>query len=130
MLFAYKTEYPAIFRSSYWGCFNASTNTFDSIVFENRNLFVEQYGIIKYNTRCPAYVSTEYQERYGKFFDHVECYETSQGEYVLLSSPYAKTPETVRVYEELNWVKYLPLYTCEASTYLKVIQKRRHSKKQ
>lgn len=107
------TKYPALFNN-YWGSFTIKENdTITPEIIENRNRFVEEFGIIQ---------SVRYQAALDPFFcssqdcDHKEAYKTQTGQIILICSNYGGGLPLAR----FGMAPYLPLYTTTATTYIKV----------
>lgn len=126
------TKYPEIFRTTYWGGFSKQRNNWE--IADNRNKFVEDYKIIKYKGRkAPNYITNYFENNY--LYDHPEIYE-SKDNYVLIVSTYiTDNDEEERnsfnrgLYHsdlyKVGWEKIYKLYTETATTFVKVVPKRK-----
>jgi len=113
MSYASQTNYPDIFKNTYWG------NFYDTVkphLIENRNAFIAEFDIINIKKR-PEYISKEYD--LIKNTDHNETYYTKNKDYVLISSPYHHVDETPFI--ENGWTKYLNLYSDDGLTWYKIV---------
>ncbi len=122
---AYKaTNYPNIFKKYYWGAFiidNQSGITND--ILNNRNKFIEEFNIIKYN-KLPQYINRIIEAyRQNMYLDHVECYKSSNNNYIIVSSPYGDIHKDN--YINRGWIEYDKLYTKDACTYIITIPMRK-----
>lgn len=111
------TNYPRIFRKTYWG----HHTTCDPEIASARNRFVEVNNIARAcTTRWP--MGLDYICRQVPTQDHTELYKTHTGEMVVIMSPY--TPallEAERCKPPVDipglWERYPePLYTSDATT--------------
>lgn len=106
---AEKTKYVSLFRYTYWG--GGAEDTPEDI-YVNRNLFVENYSIVKY-------YKGPYRDRLKDMFDHnldhLEMYRTELGQIVGVCSNYDRIPPSV-----LNMRPAPALYSHAATTYVKV----------
>lgn len=105
------TNYPFIFKNTYWGNFNNA----NSNIIENRNRFVEEFKIKRYNYKIGHDLKLHYND---PIFDHVEFYNTIDGKIIIISSPYAPNVSDAK-YEYYGFNLYSQLYTTPAITYLK-----------
>ena len=117
------TKYNKIFRYSYWGNF---TKDRSDIIVINRDNFVEKYDIVKYCKKRPEYVEKyfsdpPYYSGLKQYFDHVEVYNDTQKNYIILVSPYDTSRD--EYFLELGFNKVEPLYVTGATTYLKIVLK-------
>lgn len=76
------TQYPRIFKDTYWGEFTVNHRD-DPTIFSNRNNFVEQYNIVK-RVPTPKFI---FKYIYGITdsalkLDHLECYTTLDRNYI------------------------------------------------
>lgn len=112
------TDFPNLFKNCYWGHFQNDDD--DDIIIENRNKFASNYNLKKVGN-IPKYISNHYSDREGKRFkhmDHVEVYKNNK-QYIIISSPYSDGYD--EMYNDSEWEKINPLYSPEATTYLKII---------
>jgi len=125
MFFAEMTDYPRIFESCYWGQFKVESSRPDqdmSAIFANRNAFAQEFSLVRISpsTRVPQYASrhVERSQNTDGWLDHPEIYKDSEGQYVVVTSPYR---EHDRVMSDAGWTKYRQLYMPNAHTYVKRI---------
>ena len=106
------TKYPQIFRETYWGSFKESDDGIKPFIYNNRNKFVEEFGIVK----CygPEIQCTSQD---GHEMDHSEIYRTKDGKLVLIVSNYGFGPS-------IPMTGYHPLYNDGAVTYIRVFKDR------
>lgn len=126
------TNYPHIYKKCYWGQCEIKIlyeNWYNNIIIQNRNQFINEFHIIKMCCKEPEYVRNEHNmnkyyniEHNGNVFDHIECYETNDGRYILISSPYHLANENV--YIQLGWEKIYNLYSTQGATFMKIINKK------
>jgi hypothetical protein len=86
----------------------------ESEIVCNRAAFVRDYNIARF---CKRTMIAIYSNE-ADFLDHVEGYRDGRGNRIAVVSLY----EDHKPMGE-NWVKYLPLYTSQCETYIKVIDK-------
>ncbi len=119
-----ETKYPDLFKKTYWGSFiidNISNITND--ILNNRNKFIEEFNIIKRN-KLPQYIDKLIEEyRKDLYLDHIECYKTSNNNYIIVSSPYGDIHKDN--YINRGWIEYDKLYTKDACTYIITIPMRK-----
>jgi hypothetical protein len=108
------TNYPDIFKNTYWGQGDLGGIPPPHIV-ENRNIFVTEFGILN-TKRSPEYIHKHYV--LTGTTRHCETYYTKDKDYVLVSSPY--NPD-VTPFIENGWTKYSNLYSDSATTWIKIV---------
>jgi hypothetical protein len=142
------TAYPVIYGGSYWG--NGIRN--EPNIIENRDRFINDYDIKRRTTKLPNYIykqlwniivdknprlklSKVEESMYHYYdsiilnkcriydFDHQETYVTNSGDYIIIYSPYDGDNDDK--FEEIGFEKIYRLYNNDASTYMKIFQKRR-----
>jgi hypothetical protein len=113
-----KTNYPNIFKNTYWGKFNLLDNNYhiSEDIFLNRNNFIETNNIKSCVQKRPYYIEVELNKL--KKWDHIELYITNNNEYILVSSIYGNDYNDD--YIKLNWSSTNKLYSIEAFTYIKI----------
>lgn len=107
-----QTNYPDIFKNTYWGMFSGTAKL---NIIQNRNTFISDFSIVNVK-KSPEYISKIYDLIGNK--DHNETYYTKDKNYILVSSPYA-TDETE--FLKNGWTKYLNLYSDSATTWYKIV---------
>jgi len=119
------TNYPEIYELTYWGNYEYKPGHFSttSEIINNRNKFITDYDIKKCILVKPEFIFEMVNRSKYKYLDHVECYETSSGDYVLISSPYTERHD--KEYSDDGWTKIYPLYssTTGDSTFIKIVNK-------
>lgn len=121
------TAYPSIFRSTYWGGFGFEDNQEMNTIVSNRNRFVQDFNIVRVEKRCPRVLKLHNPRHWNlvfhtQYFDHTELYRNVLGDYVLVVSPYRLDfVERDDKMEALGWQKTYPLYTTNATTYVKIV---------
>ena len=122
-----RTDYPKIYKKTYWGGFKTNINITPEII-NNRNRFIIDYSI----TKClgiwdiPKYIEkiTSYNYNVNEYLDHVEIYKMSNSSsYLLVSSPYG---DHFDVYREKGWIQIYPLYSTTATTFVKFMDYERY----
>ena len=107
------TKYPALFQN-YWGSFTIKKNdTITPEIIENRNRFVEEFGISKQVNYQALWPFTS-----NSNFDHQEKYKTRNGKIILICSNYFGD------YPATHWLKmkiYNKLYSTEATTFIRIL---------
>ena len=87
MRYADNTNYPEIYKHTYWGRFTTD-NAIITPIEQARNLFIQQYRIVKYK-ECP----NKYLEMRRKFsLRHTEYYEDEAGRFIYLYSMHKSIP--------------------------------------
>ena len=110
-----KTNYPNIFKGTYWG--NLDTNLITHEIIQNRNQFIEDYDIKK-SVILPRYCKVGM-----KFHTSLlEGYLTHDKKYVMLSSVFSK--RYVRGYISDGWTPIYQLYGITTHSYVKIIPMR------
>ena len=119
------TEYPKIFKKTYWGTFDLKDRTEKELeeinrTVENRNQFIKDYDIKE--------ICKKQKKKLREFIikmdetctlDHLEVYETNNKEYLLLNSPYtSKGHYCHQKLTELGWEEMPTLYFEEATSFL------------
>jgi len=114
------TNYPKIFRTSYWGAFEGEAKT---DINDNRNDFVDVFKIQRYY-RMPKYMLRKcsnllnYHVNNGVKLDHIETYKTKDNQCIIVNSPYSVSPEEETKILAQGYIKYKPLYNNMATTYI------------
>jgi hypothetical protein len=137
-----KTKYPNIFKNVYWGK-NKNDN---SLIFENRNKFVEHYKIkksldkskrnirfllniefidITYYCNYPNLREFKYQElKHNRYADHIEVYETEDNKIIVLASPnISKDKKLLKFIEKNSFINTDLLYSNNAVSFYKIFKK-------
>ena len=117
------TDYPRIFKGLYWG--NWKKNH-DMNIIQNRNKFVEEFGIKKSKDDLPQYALGDIRDRQSSVYDHTEYYE-SEHDWIIVLNPYAmcfREGEYEMALEQ-GYEPYAQLYSATAVTLVKTIPKRR-----
>jgi hypothetical protein len=115
------TNYPKIFRSTYWGNFNARKNPTHSEIFENRNKLVNQFLIDKcVSKKYPKRIKMQIGIKDTPLYDHEEVYLDNCKNYVIVVSPYENGQEeyTRGWFEGKGFVKYDRLYSSSAWSFV------------
>lgn len=144
-----KTKYPNIFKNIYWGQLKVQLNeTYNdnSLIFENRNKFVEHCKIkksldkakknirmllniefidITYYDNYPDLRKLKYQElKYNRYADHIEVYETEDNKIIVLTSPnISEDKKFFKFIEKNSFVNTDLLYSNNAVSFYKVFSK-------
>ncbi len=110
------TEYPKLFKKTYWGCFKIMKDTkIDDIVI-NRNKFVDEFKIEKcFDAPKPK---TTGSIELSEFFDHCELYKYVNG-FVYIISPYGGHDKYDRLARKMEFTLYKKLYLPGAVTYFR-----------
>ena len=124
------TKYPNIFKGSYWGVHRNDRN--DDEVIENRNKFVEEFGIKRRVDKVPEYIEriVGYYELYcdekpSRLYYNYEVYYTANKQYIIVMSPYfiPDWSEMKQFYEGMGYSVYPHLYSKSTATFIKIIKK-------
>lgn len=106
------TQYPNIFKGTYWGS-SRDSNCLTKEIIDARNAFVSQFRIVRGYKR--EVVDTILEEL-GSFADHTEVYKTSPGGFVVVVSPYCSRISDIAL--SVGFRLYTKLYTQMASTFI------------
>lgn len=114
------TKYPKIYSKSYWGNFLLSKihmylkNRFNTKqMIHNRNLFVEQYNIVKYKKPRRNF---ENEIAHYRYTDHNEYYQDKDGNYLHVFSNHP-CKDHMRLYDDYTII--YPLYAENQTTFIK-----------
>ncbi|GMF25768.1 unnamed protein product [Phytophthora lilii] len=115
------TKYPKIYANTYWGRFDGKC---DEEVISNRNEFTEEFGIKKQDMPKKLNMSIFVLRNgiYWNYIDHTECYFNGKS-YVVITSPYGTYEDEDVFMRATGFSKYKKLYSQDANTYIKVVQK-------
>ena len=118
--FSERTKYPHIYDNTYWGNFKDDNNDLEQEVIDNRNAFVEEYGVRSlYN--MPNYMWDRHIQRVTKkhnLIDHVEIYRTKNKKCIIVNSPYNVSPGNETRLIELGYMKYNKMYGGNSTTFV------------
>lgn len=134
------TNNPDIFSKVYWGGFSYDASKDSSemtSIFENRNAFAKKirsttsFGPRK--IKAIDYTSMKETKIGGSpVIDHLETYETIEGNTIVIVSPYTgyRQDEMDKYFESVGWIKIAPLYTSNATTYMIEIDRSKYTWKE
>lgn len=120
-----KTNYPNIYKHTYWGNFDYEKNKYSITknIIDNRNKFIEEYNV-KIKKNPPQYISKEADRNLYRFFDHVEFYQNEKF-YIIIISPYNHLNEIdLNKLKELEFQSIYQLYSINAFSFVKIIPKK------
>ena len=132
-LFYNLTDYPEIFRATYWGSHRDYDNGIKHCI-ANRNYFVKDKKILKV-CKLTSLIEKKIAKKYfeSKFewvetgttdwADHLEIYKTKDNNIIIIISPYDKSFELYLKLAKLGWMRYNDLYSNGATTYILEINK-------
>ena len=105
------TEYPKLFKKTYWGCFKIiKDRKIDDIVI-NRNKFVDEFKIEKcFDAPKP--------KKLIRLFDHCELYKCLNS-FVYITSPYGEHDQYDELAKKMGFTLYKKLYLPAAVTYFR-----------
>lgn len=116
-----RTKHPKIYACSYWGHFKNEDESPE--IIDNRNNFVTEYNIKSYY-RMPKYMTRKHEQKLDlntkNKIDHIETYKTRDNKCVIVNSPYHVTDDDEKALLELGFIKYKPIYSISAKTYIYV----------
>ncbi len=139
------TNYPNIYKNTYWGNFIKREDTDINSIIENRNKFITDFDIKSIQKNLPEYIykalwkllieknldlklirdkwrCSDLINNYCTFFDHKETYKTKSGNFIIVFSPYNELDgEKI---EELGFERIYNLYHKDAFTYVKQFSKK------
>ncbi|NCC26415.1 MAG: hypothetical protein EOM25_14645 [Deltaproteobacteria bacterium] len=111
--FAEFTRYPHLFRDTYWGRFEVPPNDMNLEIFENRNLFVKEFQIVRQsNDRLSPFFHDMQGDGHG-WPDHREAYRTKGKGFVLTFHNYVGND-----YTHPAFTAWKPMYHAKAITYV------------
>jgi hypothetical protein len=114
------TEYPSIFRDTYWGNFMITAS--NDPIYENRNSFVEDFRITStwMNDTIHQYISSLRRTSFGEFLDHVEVYRTESKRLIIVTSPYCIDESTLHLFPtDYGFEQTSSLYLPNVLTFMK-----------
>ena len=130
------TNYPHVFKKSYWGNFQMNENEHTMIhnmleIIRNRNHFVEDFQIQRLG-KLPLLKQCKmnkmhniYDRNNNRYYDHCEIYYTFRKTHVIIMSSYITEDvddklyqKVVKWYQERGFRLYDPLYTLTATTFI------------
>ena len=136
------TNYPDIYECSYWGQFifddSYSHDHININIIENRNKFIKEYNIAKYNSKNNKYIKLQTDMNRLKdeplpsggfennIWVHTEHYLTHDKKRIMVISPYIDidSPENISEFEEYfnkhNFKPYNKLYSIDTLTFIRV----------
>jgi hypothetical protein len=126
------TNYPKLFRGSYWGCYNKlreSDIPRETIIGQNRNKIAEMFELKK--SYCPADMRMKNINKKAELFfngydvrDHIEFYKNKNKKIVTLFSVQAHTIcEERHAFILKNGYQMVdPLYDLGQKSYVKVLE--------
>ena len=119
--YADQTAYPKIFSKVYWG-WSEMSEQLEDIIVSNRNRFITDFDIVRYKSKSkiPAYIDIIINPSY---IDHSEVYHNTDGDYVIISSPYGS--HKAEEHLEKGWTEIYPIYATHARTFIKKVPLRR-----
>ena len=83
-----RTAYPEIYKDSNWGNRNDIYIECDKSIYDNRNEFIKNHGIVKYE----SLTRSEWTKQISYLADHNETYRDKWGRKVMVYSCYSKIP--------------------------------------
>ena len=110
------TEYPSIFKKSYWGGIS-DWNTNNDDIIENRNMFVPNFHIKQYKSYMPRELADLLWIKHSK---HEEYYVNENKDIVILvnASEWANLDDH---FQNFGFRKYNKLYYIHYNTYFGII---------
>jgi len=115
-----RTKYRKIFEPTYWGSFKDDHNGLTQEVIDNRNAFVEEFGVCAWYN-MPNYMCDRHAQRLARehnLIDHVETYKTRNKKCVIVNSPYHVGPENETRLIEMGYMKYNKMYSGDSTTFV------------
>jgi len=119
------TDYPKIFKKTYWGKFNTENREQKEMeeiknIVQNRNQFIKDYNI---KNICLRPIKKIYKfidkVKNDSLIDHLEIYETNNKEYYILNSPYKNIDDEITIeFINLGWTFIPKLYFNESITFI------------
>jgi hypothetical protein len=112
-----RTEYPEIFKYTYWGGFLYSNEKAN--IIENRNRFIREYDIKNHKQTGMKKLCEwlDNEKRTNLDLDHVEIYITNDKQLIVITSPYNHVNPSD--FEDRGWTPIYPLYNRNAYTFMK-----------
>ena len=103
--YAEQTNYPQLFKRTYWGAFKGEC---DPVIIANRNKMVEEFGIVRIVNQNMSFAMT--------FLEHAEMYVACDiSKYkVLVESRYDGLDMT-----QFGFTPYPPIYSSETTSWIR-----------
>ena len=125
MLNYQSTQFPEMFKKTYWG----NHHNYDSSICQNRDQFVHEYLIKDFNTYhshkaktiINSYISYKINSSDRDFFDHFEVYQTIDNEYIIRVRPFNHVQDCELYMHRLGFTQIDPLYARHANTFIKFV---------
>ena len=122
------TKNKKMYENTYWGGIKYEDSMIS--IVDNRNKFITDYNLKK----CLNYTKTPKKlDKYVNniknnpdlynYIDHIEIYRLTDGNYLLLNSPYTTYEKCDKILMENGWTKIYKLYLPEASSFVKILDK-------
>lgn len=118
------TKFPKIYKNTYWGTFKfEKDNMYCDKSFQeicsNRNRFVEEYNIIKQDSRVAYKVQKKITDELYPWCRHIEFYKTNDKKRFVVFSKYIVNDDEHNAYLNKGYVHIYPIYAMNQSTYIK-----------
>jgi hypothetical protein len=110
------TNYPRLFKNTYWGQFDADNGLLSQSIIKNRNDFVDDYEINEKVKHTKTVRKFLHHFTPKGFIDHLEIYKNTHNDYVILTSPYQWKEECPKYFCQID-----RLYNVEALTYVCIL---------
>jgi hypothetical protein len=121
------TNYPKIYKNTYWGAFTDDKNKFSNFIIYNRNRFIEDFNVQSYKRLVHLEnIIKYYEKKFGNLIiDHVEYYKTKKyvnGKFdcVLIISPYNVSADQEKKLLDDGWNKIYHMYSLITKSYYKI----------
>ena len=104
-----ETEYPKIYKNSYWGSHQSPQERLTDEIIQNRNDFIKQFKIKKYKTPTIAQWHKYEQEFQHQEIDHKEYYEDIYGRLICVCSQHDPCSSYIHmkpIYHSNQWSGY------------------------
>jgi len=117
------TKYNRIYAQSCWNSLSIK-NKCEDIIITNRNKFVGDFGIKRYNypKKIEKIIEKLRDGTHCRYIDHIECYSNDES-YFIITSPYGSYESEDDFMSDTGFLKYNSLYYADVNTYIKILKK-------
>ena len=116
------TDYPDIYKHSYWGSHTTTDKSPNTEIIKNRNEFIKRFQIAKYKRlTLPQWYKHEHEHPANLFIDHKEYYEDIYGRMIYVCSqhnPYPLYKQMKPIYASNQWSGYQIVETTKSKKLL------------
>jgi len=122
------TEYPDLYKDTYWGAFDyALVDEIDETIIQNRNRFANEYCLRSHLNDVGSKYEKDVElngEASWRLRDHIEYYKTQDKSVVAVFSISGVSQKTTEMAMENGYTEIYPLYLRSATTFVKAIARK------